>query len=197
MARLAPLSDQEVTPEIQAAFAKLDSVPFSDLPQSARTLARRPRVLDAALELVNRVMLEGEAPADLKLMVAHIASRAHGCMYCSAHTAALSGEAGVPAAKMAAVWEFETSSLFSAGEKAALRLAVAGASVPNAVTDADFDDLLRHFDEGQAVELVAAMSVMGFWNRWNDTVATRLEAGPRRYAEDHLTESGWVIGAHG
>ena len=196
MARLKPLTDQDATPEVQESFRKLDAVPFGELPQSARTLARRPRVLDAAIELVNRVMLEGEAPADLKLMVAHIASRAHGCMYCSAHTAALSGKAGVPPEKIAAVWEFENSPIFSEAEKAALRLALAGASVPNAATDEDFDELRRHFDEGQIVELVAAMAVMGFWNRWNDTVATQLEDGPRRYAEDHLTESGWVVGAH-
>lgn len=196
MARLKPLTDQELTSNIRASFRKLEFVPFGELPKSAQTLARRPRILDVALEFVNRIMLEGEAPADLKLMVAHIASRAHGCMYCSAHTAALSEKAGVSSDKIAALWEFEQSPVFSEAEKAALRLALAGASVPNAATDAIFDDLRRHFDEGQIVELVAAMAVMGFWNRWNDTVATQLEEGPRTYAETHLAASGWTVGPH-
>lgn len=196
MTRLAPLADQDATPEIRAIFEKLDQVQFDDLPHSARTLARRPFILDAALELVNRVMLQGSAPSDLKLLVAHVASRAHGCMYCSAHTAALSGKAGVSPEKMAAVWQFEQSSIFSAAEKSALRMALGGASVPNAVTDGDFDDLRLYFDEGQIVELVAAMAVMGFWNRWNDTVATQLEPGPRAYAAANLADSGWSVGRH-
>src|SRR5260221_2644460 len=197
MARLQALSPSDDSGDVETAFRKLDDAGFKELPNSARTLARCPRILDAAIELVNRTILEGDAPRDLKLMVAHLASRAHGCMYCSAHTAALGANAEVPREKIAALWEFEQSPLFSEAEKAALRIAVAGASVPNAITDDHVEALLRHFDEGQAVEIIAAMAVMGFWNRWNDSLATELEPGPRRFAEANLAPSGWTIGVHG
>ena len=52
-----------------------------------------------------------------------MASRAAGCGYCMAHTAHTAGRVGVPDAKEQALWEYETSPLFSAAERAALRVA--------------------------------------------------------------------------
>jgi alkylhydroperoxidase family enzyme len=71
---------------------------------------------------------------------------------------------------------------------------LAGA-VPNAVSDADFDELHRHFDDDQIVELVGLISIYGFFNRWNDTFATELEAAPAPFAEkllaDGVRPKGW------
>jgi hypothetical protein len=38
--------------------------------------------------------------------------------------------------------------------------------------------------------------LLGFLNRWNDTLATPLETGPRNFAECHLAATGWEIGKH-
>ena len=54
----------------------------------------------------------------------------------------------------------ETSPLFSDAERAALRLGYHAALVPNEATAADFDELKRHFDEGQIVEIVATIATM-------------------------------------
>ena len=67
-------------------------------------------------------------------LVAHIASTAAGCRYCQAHTGAHAARAGVAEEKLAAAWEFETSDLFDAAERAALRLARDAAILPNAAT---------------------------------------------------------------
>ena len=104
---------------------------------------------------------------------------------------------GAAAEKVAAAWDFETDERFSAAERAALRLARDAALVPNAVTDDHFEELRSHFDDEQIVDLVAIVSLFGFLNRWNDTVATRLEAEPLEFASDTLTARGWQVDKHG
>jgi anaerobic glycerol-3-phosphate dehydrogenase len=82
-----------------------------------------------------------------------------------------------------AVFEFETSPLFSAAERAALRVAWHGALQPSAVTDDDIAALTQHFSQPEIVEIVAVLSLYGFLNRWNSTLDTELEAPPADFAQ--------------
>ena len=59
-----------------------------------------------------------------------------------------------------------------------------------------FAELRRHFDDDQIVEIVAVLALLGFLNRWNDTLATPLEVGPRNFAQCHLAAAGWKVGKH-
>ena len=90
-----------------------------------------------------------------------------------------------------------TSPLFSAAERAALDLAVAGASVPNAATDEMFVALRKHWSDEQIVEIVGVIAMFGFLNRWNDTLATALEDEPIAVGEKYLAPHGWSPGKHG
>lgn len=129
-------------------------------------------------------------------MLAHVASSAAGCAYCQAHTAAKIADDGPVSEKLKNVWEFEHSDLFTDAERAALRLARDSAVVPNAVTDEHFDDLKVHYSQREIVDMVAVISLFGFLNRWNDTLATPLEKEPQDVAEKLLTETGWEVGKH-
>jgi hypothetical protein len=86
--------------------------------------------------------------------------------------------------------------LFSDADRAALRLAHHAALVPNAVTDEDFEELRGHFDDGEIVELMTMIALFGFLNRWNDTLATDLEATPLALASDVIGPAGWEPGKH-
>lgn len=113
-----------------------------------------------------------------------------------AHTAGAALQLGTDAKKVEAVWEFRTSPLFSAAERAALEVAIAGAAQPNEVTDEMFAELKKHWSEGQIVEIVGVVAMFGFMNRWNDTMATPLEEEPIHVGEKHLAKSGWNVGKH-
>ena len=102
----------------------------------------------------------------------------------------------VSAEKIQAIFEFESSDLFSAQEKAALRVAVHAGMVPNAVETEHMSELSKHFNDLQAIEVVAVISLFGFLNRWNDTMATTLESAPKHFASDQLASHGWVAGKH-
>ncbi len=135
-------------------------------------------------------------PDTLKQMVAHVTSAAAGCRYCQAHTVAHAEHLGVDPDKLADLWSFETSDRFDDAERAALRLALHAGQHPNAVTDTDFGDCRRYYDDDQITAIVAVCALFGFLNRWNDTMATTLESVPHESAGRILAATGWTPGRH-
>jgi hypothetical protein len=72
------------------------------------------------------MMDDGEVSKALKFMVAEVVSNAAGCMYCTAHNAQNALHiGGVAPEKVEALWQFQTSPLFTMAERAALDLALA------------------------------------------------------------------------
>jgi alkylhydroperoxidase family enzyme len=140
------------------------------------------------------VLYEGTVPKELKMLVSLASSMAAGCRYCQSHMSNLSSIFEVPDEKIAAVWEMDSSELFSAAERAALRLAIKAGMVPNEASAEDFDELKKYFDEGQIVEIMASIALFGYLNRWNDTMATQLETVPRDVVKRAV--SGWDEGKH-
>jgi uncharacterized peroxidase-related enzyme len=193
--RLAPLP-VDTHPQLAGAFqAYVRSLGF--VPNSVLIMQRKPKLVQALAGLAQAIWdPEGEVDRGFKRLVAHVASRAAGCQYCMAHTAGGALHMGVDDAKLAAIWEYRTSPLFSAGERVALDVAMAAAAVPNDVTDAQFAELREHWSEGAIVEIVATIAMFGFMNRWNDTMATPLEAEPIEVGAKFLAEHGWSAAKH-
>lgn len=196
MPHMQPLSFDAVPEDIQERFLHYKNT-RGFTPNSIRTMARRPDIVRAFMQLNQAVLYQGTVPEELKMLVSLIASQAAGCRYCQAHMANLSKIYEASEEKIARVWEFETADCFSEAERAALRLAYKGALSPAQATQADFDEAFRHFDEGQVVEIVASVALFGFLNRWNDSMATALEQLPAEVAEATLGGSfGWEVGKH-
>ena len=195
MAHLPPLP-REAVPEFKERFDHYAAT-RGFVPNSILTMARRPAIARAFMDLNKAVLYEGTVPEELKMLVSLIASQAAGCRYCQAHMANLASIYKASDRKIAAVWEFEKSELFSEAERAALRLALHASLLPNQAGAEDFAELKRHFDDGQIVEIVATVALFGYLNRWNDTMATDLEAHPAKVAARTLGETGWEAGKHG
>lgn len=65
---------------------------------------------------------------------------------------------------------FEERNDFTEREKAALRLAERMTSDSHNVDDALWANLRQHFDEGELVELLAAIGLFNYFNRFNDAL---------------------------
>lgn len=195
MARLDPLPNA-ATPELADEFAFFERT-LGFVPNSILTMARRPALAKGLIALSRGVYdPKGEVDLGLKRLIGHVASMAAGCMYCRAHTATSAMRHGVEAEKLASIAEYQKSPLFSEAERAALDFALAAASVPNDVTDASFARLRAFWSEGQIVEILGVISLFGFFNRWNDSLATTLEAEPQETASQVLARTGWQVGKH-
>jgi uncharacterized peroxidase-related enzyme len=196
MSRVKPLDRSKVPPDCEAVLAQTEKR-MGFLPNSQLIMAYKPNLLKAFGQLANAVNgPDVKTPRALRAMVGHMASRSAGCQYCVAHTGDSVHHASVEDRKIAEIWQYETSPLFSAAERAALRFAQAAAAVPNAVDESDFVELRKHYSDEEIVELVAVIAFFGFLNRWNDTFATELEPVPLAFAEKTLAGTGWQAGKH-
>jgi len=194
MSRMTPLTLESI-PELA------DLLPhyrrgLGFVPNSVGIMARRPK-LAKAFSALNAAVMEGSVTPGFKRLLGYVSSRVTGCRYCMAHTIHGAGHNGIDAAKLAAVWDYPTSPLFSEAERAALDFAVAAAAVPNAVDDTIFAKLKEHWSEEQIVEILATVAMYGFLNRWNDSLATELEEAPLETDEKLLRQRGWSVGKHG
>ncbi len=196
MPRIKPLDIEDIDSDLQPAVqAYLERGGY--VANSFRTMARRPLVAKAYDELRNAVMTSLTIPKTLRHLMFHIMSYEAGCRYCQAHSInTIAADPDVSAEKLDAIWEYETSPLYTDAERAALRFAQSSAMVPNGVTDEDFDELRKHFSDDQIVEMGAVLSLGAFINRWNDTMASELEEKPRAKAESLIGGKGWEVGKH-
>ena len=65
---------------------------------------------------------------------------------------------------------FEKRSDFTEKEKAALRLAERVTRDAHTVDNQLFDELRKHFNEGEIIELLAAIGLFNYFNRFNDAL---------------------------
>jgi len=184
------------TPELQDDFDIFDKI-LGFVPNSLLTMQRRPKMVKGFGELTKGVM-DPEGAVDLGLMrlIAHFSSRAAGCQYCEAHSLVAAKIHDVPQEKLDAIWEYRSSPLYSEAERVALDFAMAAGSVPNAVDAELFSRMREHWSEDQIVQILGAVCLYGFLNRWNDSMATDLEDAPRDMGEKVLTKGGWTGGKH-
>lgn len=195
MARITPLTLDELPEETQAAL-KFSKNLMGYVPNSVMTMAHWPELLGAFRELVSVIYGESTIDNGLKRLIGAVVSAAAGCQYCKAHTTLGARDVGVDEEKVKAVWDYQSSALFSEAERAALDLAFAAGQVPNAATDAHFTALDAFYDERQKTEIMAVISMFGFLNRWNDSLATELEDKPFDSATALYTPDQWQAGQH-
>ena len=194
--RLTPLPPEH-SPELREQFESMRKN-LGFIPNSILIMQRKLKLAKALAQMTAAVWdPEGKVDRGFKRIIAHVASRAAGCQYCMAHTAGGALHFGIEDKKLAAVWEYQISPLYSAAERMTLDFAIAAASVPNTVTDDMFAELRKYWTEEQIVEIVGVISLFGFLNRWNDTLATPLEDEPIAIGEQFLASHGWSPGKHG
>lgn len=166
-------------------------------PNSVKTMYHRPAIAHAFIALNQAVMAnDGRVTSSLKRLIGYLTSLSAGCRYCQAHTIRAAARYGAEERQLAEIWEFETSDAFNDTEKAALAFALAAAQIPNAVDPAVAERLNRHWDAGEIVEITGVIALFGFLNRWNDSMATELEAPAEESGEALLAHRGWNSGKH-
>ena len=202
---------QTLEPVLAAAEAAMGFVPNSML-----TMARMPQ-LTMAFSMLAGVVFGGDLKPQLQAfaqmvpedpnsdqalspttvqLIAYCVSLSAGCQYCQAHTSHNAHRQGLEDTKLQDILNYETVAAFSDAEKAVIGLALAAGEIPNGASGEHFTELRKHFSERQIVQIVAVISLFGFLNRWNDTMATQLESAPVAFAQSHLSATGWQVGKH-
>jgi uncharacterized peroxidase-related enzyme len=183
-------------PEI-AELVKFFNETLGFCPNSVRTMQIRPNIAMAFINL-NKAVMENQSrvTSSLKRLVGYISSYTAGCRYCQAHTIRAAERYGAEEVKMQNIWDFKNHPAFSEAERAALNFALAAASIPNGVTDEIAENLKKHWDEGEIVEILGVIALFGYLNRWNDSMGTELEDPANESGEKWLSAKGWNPGKH-
>lgn len=166
-------------------------------PNSVKTMHHRPRIAYAFIEM-NKAVMEnkGRVTSALKRLIGYISSNAAGCRYCQAHTIRAAERYGAEQEQIDNIWEYKSHPAFSDAERAALDLALASSVIPNNVTDEIGENLRKHWDEGEIVEIMGVIALFGYLNRWNDSMGTEMEDGAIESGEELLAHKGWSKGKH-
>ena len=196
MALVKPLDENDIETEL-CEFIQFFKGPLGVIPNSVRTMSRRPKVAKAFTELNMAVMeCHGSVTPEFKRIIGYITSFVSGCRYCQAHTILGSQRFGADEDRLQDAWSYENSNHFTDAEKAALKYAHAAASIPNAVDDEIAAELHKHWEDDDIVEITAVIALFGYLNRWNDSMGSALEDLPIDAGNKYLDKTDWEIGKH-
>lgn len=141
----------------------------SDLvPNWARVMAHRPEVLAAFARLLSVTMGPGLVEQDNKWKVAYKVSKLNKCTYCVGVVEGMLKKLGVSEEDMKYV--LEGIDKMKPDEKAAVRYAEAVTENAVEVPDEIYEELKKHYEEAQIVELTAAIGLFNYVNRFNDAL---------------------------
>ncbi|WP_370477296.1 carboxymuconolactone decarboxylase family protein [Tamlana flava] len=166
-------------------------------PNSVLTMQHRPEISKAFINLNKAVMAnKGRVTSALKRMIAWVSSNASGCRYCQAHAIRAAERYGAEQEQLDNIWDYKTHPAFSKAERAALDFSLAASKTPNAVDETIKKRLYKYWNEGEIVEMLGVISLFGYLNRWNDSMATTIESGAIESGTKYLGKHGWGKGKH-
>jgi uncharacterized peroxidase-related enzyme len=160
-----------------------------NVPYFFRTLAHRPEIFRTATAHMHAVLQTGTLPTKLKELVVVRTSQMNCTAYCLASHTAISLRLGWTHEHLAALSDWQNSILFSEAEKVVLELAEAMTLDSLHYGDDQLARLKRFYSEGEIVELMAAIGLFNYFNRFNNL----LEMEPTQPATaEELAEAGVV-----
>ncbi len=172
MARISRLDRPQVTPEIAARYDKVFAQ-RGNVPNMFRVMAHRPEIFATMQDHFAAVLNTGTVSTRLKELIIVRTSQVNETPYCLASHTILARSLGWSDDQLSHLADWQTRNDFTAAEKAALRLAETVTRNANAVTDEQFAELRAHYSEGEIVELLCAIGLFNYFNRFNN--ALRME----------------------
>ncbi|MGD0788216.1 MAG: carboxymuconolactone decarboxylase family protein [Terracidiphilus sp.] len=172
MSRISRLEHSEVTPEIAALYDKVFAQ-RGNVPNMFRVMAHRPEIFSTMQAHFDAVLNTGTVSTRLKELIIVRTSQVNETPYCLASHTALAKRLGWSDEQLAHLAEWPGREDFTPAEKAALRLAETVTRNAHKVSDEQFAELLGFYSEGEIVELLCAIGLFNYFNRFND--ALRME----------------------
>jgi 4-carboxymuconolactone decarboxylase len=174
MTRIQPVSIEDTSEDIEASFQYLRAG-FAQMTGKDNEAMLAPlQVLAHVPSLVQPLLGLAQASGGLKglphryAMLATLrASTMTHCEYCIDLTSAISQQSGFSEEELLALANYQTSHLFSDLDKLVLDYATGVSQTPVEVSDALFEALQEHFDEGQLVELTHHIALENLYGRFN------------------------------
>jgi uncharacterized peroxidase-related enzyme len=191
MPRISRLDRSEVTPEMGALYDKAFAQ-RGNVPNMFRVMAHRPEIFATMQAHFGAVLNTGTVPTKLKELIIVRTSQVNETPYCLASHTILARNLGWTQDQLTRLAEWPTRADFTPAEKAALRLAETVTRDARAVSDEQFAELRSFYDEGEIVELLCAIGLFNYFNRFNNA----LNMEPTKPGEGGCTPAVEASAAH-
>ena len=169
MSRISRLDRNQVTPEIAAGFDKVFAQ-RGNVPNMFRVMAHRPEIFATMQAHFAAVLSTGTVSTKLKELIIVRTSQINVTPYCLASHTILARSLGWTDDQLSHLADWQTREDFSLAEKAALRLAETVTLDAHAVSDEQFAELRAFYSEGEIVELLCAIGLFNYFNRFNNAL---------------------------
>jgi uncharacterized peroxidase-related enzyme len=167
MPRISRLTRNEVLPSAVKIFDKYLR-DRGNVPNMFRTMAHRPEIFETIIAHMEAVLNTGTLPKALKELVIVRTSQLNRTPYCLASHTAIARKLGWTEAQLEALHDASATTEFSEREKVAIHLAEAMTLDAHGYSEAEFARLRSFYSEGEVVELMAAIGLFNYFNRFND-----------------------------
>src|SRR6516164_4723979 len=172
MSRISRLDRSEVSPELAALYDRAYAQ-RGNVPNMFRVMAHRPEIFATMQAHLGAVLNTGTVSTRLKELIIVRTSQVNETPYCLASHTILARNLGWTDEQLLNLAQWPTRSDFTPAEKAALRLAETVTRDSNAVSNEQFAELRSFYSEGEIVELLCAIGLFNYFNRFNN--ALRME----------------------
>lgn len=189
ISRLTRSDVAESSPELVPLYDKFLR-DRGNVPYFFRTVAHRPEIMRTMFEHMNAVLHTGTLPTRLKELAVVRTSQLNCTRYCLASHTAISLRLGTTQEQIDSLPHWRESPLFSDAEKAAIQLAETMTLHSHDCGEAQLAELRSFYTEGELVELLAAIGLFNYFNRFNNL----LEMEPTQPATDEeLAEADLLV----
>jgi uncharacterized peroxidase-related enzyme len=135
-----------------------------------RVMAHRPEIFATMQAHFGAVLNTGTLSTRLKELMIVRTSQLNVTPYCLASHTILARGLGWTDEQLAHLADWSLRADFTPAEKAALRLAETVTLDAHAVTDEQFAELRGFYSEGEIVELLCAIGLFNYFNRFNNAL---------------------------
>lgn len=169
MSRISRLERNEVTTEIAALYDKAFAI-RGNVPNMFRVMAHRPEIFATMQAHFAAVLNTGTLSTRLKELIIVRTSQVNQTPYCLASHTILARNLGWNDDQLSHLAQWQHRDDFTPAEKVALRLAETVTRDANSVSDEQFAELRSFYSEGEVVELLCAIGLFNYFNRFNNAL---------------------------
>ena len=167
MPRITRLTRDEVLPSALTIYDRYLR-DRGNVPNMFRTMAHRPEIFETIIAHMEAVLNTGTLPKALKELVIVRTSQLNRTPYCLASHTTIALKLGWTQTQIEALRDSPGGGAFSEREQVAIHLAESMTLNPHGYSDAEFARLRSFYSEGEVVELMAAIGLFNYFNRFND-----------------------------
>ncbi len=169
MSRISRVERSEVTPDLAELYDRIFAQ-RGNVPNMFRTMAHRPEIFRTMMEHFAAVLNTGTVSTALKELIIVRTSQLNRTPYCLASHTQLARGLGWTDDQIDNLPNWASREDFTTREKVALKLAETVTLDAHRLSDEQFVELQNYYSEGEIVELLCAIGLFNYFNRFNNAL---------------------------